>query len=110
MDENKRINYEFDWKFGDFEIRTARRIFGDNEPYIELIKCYEDERGRRSCYTLAYFHVDKDNDVELHFVGDRPFKEIADIDIGKIWKQLWYAQEMLQDAENKIYDEKWKDY
>ena len=110
MDENNRINYEFNWKFGEFEIRTTHRTLGNDEPYIELIKWYEDDRGRRLCFTLAYFYIAKDGCPELHFVGDRPFREIADIDIGKIWKQLWYAQEMLQDAERKIDAEKWNNY
>lgn len=110
MDENNRINYEFNWKFGEFEIRTTHRILGNDEPYIELIKWDDDDKGRRFCFTLAYFHIDKDGYPELHFVGDRPFQEIADIDIGKIWKQLWYAQEMLQDAERKIDAKKWNNY
>ena len=95
--------FEFNWQYKDFEIRTKRYYDRDGKemgfPYVELIKWYM-YKGRRTCFTLAYFHED-DEGFELHFVGDRPFEEIAEIDISPIWKQLWLAGEMLQDAWRK---------
>lgn len=94
------MNFSFDWKFKDFEIKTT-----DNaHPYIELIKWEANEEGRRYCFTLAYFHRDKDGGYELHFVCDRPLEYIAAVDVGEIWKQLWLAQQMFEDAESKLED------
>ena len=95
------MDFSFNWKFKDFEIKTT----GDDHPYVELVKWYETQNGRRFCYTLAYWHRDNDGNYELHFVCDRPFEEIADLDIGEIWKQLWLAQQLLEDAEHKL--EEW---
>lgn len=97
--QEKKADFEFDWKFRDFQIRTAHR--GMNGSYIELVKWYERPDGRQYCFTLAYWHRTKDGFWELKFVGDRPFEEIAEIDIGTIWKQLWLAQQMFMDAEKK---------
>lgn len=93
--------FDFNWKYRDFEIRTTH-TYGDEEvPYLELIKWDDDGDGRRYCFTLAYWHRDKDGDWELRFVGDRPLEYIAEIDIAPIWKQLYLAQMMFMDAERK---------
>lgn len=89
--------FEFDWKFQDFEIRTTK---GNGHPYVELVKWY-DYKGRRVCFTLAYWYRDKDGGYCLHFVGDRPLEYIAEIDVSVIWKQLFLAQKMYEDAEKK---------
>lgn len=94
------MDFSFDWKFKDFEIKTT----GDAHPYIELIKWNTNEEGRRYCFTLAYFHRDKDGDYELHFVCDRPLEYIAEVDVSEIWKQLWLAQQMFEDADSKLED------
>lgn len=83
------------WTKGDFEVRTVTS-YQDNEPYVELVKWNIDDNGRRWCYTLAYFRKNKDGDVSLIFVGDRPFKDIAEIDINEIWKELFLSQLILQ--------------
>jgi hypothetical protein len=85
------------WKKGDLEVRTTTGVRG--EPYVELIKWEKTDSGRRTCITLAYFHKNRDGYVELHFVGDRPFKEIAEIDINECWKELWLTQMMLEERE-----------
>lgn len=83
------------WTKGDLEVRTTTGVRG--EPYTELVRWQTDENGRRWCFTLAYFHKDKEGYVELHFVGDRPFKEIAEIDINDVWKELWLSCLFLSD-------------
>ena len=96
-------DFEFSWKFQDFEIRTTRSLKGGT-PYLELIK-WNDNDGRPYCYTLAYWHRGRDGDWELHFVCDRPLTDIAEEDLSPIWKQLFLAQQMLIDAEMKSQDE-----
>lgn len=92
--------FEFNWKYKDFEIRSKIPMKGKN-PYIELVKWEEGNSGRRTCFTLAYWHIDKDNYPELHFVGDRPFEYLAELDVTPIWKQLFLAQAMLEDVLEK---------
>lgn len=103
-ESTKTMDYEFNWKYGDFEISTTRP-FGGGEPYIELVKWETDTRGKPYCFTLAYWHRD-DEGWELRFVGNRPLKYIAEIDVSPIWKQLYLAQEMLQDAFTR--NEEWR--
>lgn len=93
MPESKNL-FEFNWKYKDFEIRTIRRNSTDL-PYVELIKWVHDVESHY-CYTLAYYRWDREGG-ELHFVGNRPFKDIAELDLTPIWKQLWLACEMLTD-------------
>lgn len=96
-------NYSFDWKYKDFEIRTTPSIIG-GEPYIELLKWDKTESGKEYCFTLAYWYKD-DEGYELHFVGDRPLEYISELNISEIWKQLFLAQQMLQDAWSKSNEE-----
>lgn len=95
--------FEFNWKFKDFEIRMAHTfaIGMMRMPYLELVKWDVTEGGRSYCYTLAYWHRDKDGEWELRFVGSRPFDQIAEVDISPIWEQLFLAQQMFMDAEEK---------
>ena len=94
------MSFSFNWKFKDYEIQTRTA----KHPYVELVKWDQDGNGRAYCFTLAYWYRDKDGNRELHFVCDRPFEYVANIDIGEIWKQLWLAQQMLEDAEQKLGD------
>lgn len=98
------MDFEFSWKYKDFEIRTTNS-FSTGEPYIELVKHETSESGRDYVFTLAYFHRSKDCCYELHFVGDRPLRYIADIDVSEIWRQLWLAQELFEDAEIKLRED-----
>ena len=93
-------NFDFHWKFKDFEIRTTHTYGDDEIPYLELIK-WDEHGGKRYCFTLAYWFRDKDGDYELRFVCERPLEYIADVDIGVIWKQMYLAQQMFEDAERK---------
>lgn len=86
--------FDFHWKYKDFEIRSTP-YFSTGLPYVELVKWDTDGR-RPYCYTLASYRWDEEGG-ELHFVGDRPFRDIADIDLTPIWKQLWLACDMLKD-------------
>lgn len=86
------------WKKGDLEVRTTVGVAG--QPYVELIKNKQSDDGRVYSITLAYFHKNRDGYVELHFVGDRPFTEIAEIDINEAWKELWLTQMLLEGEEN----------
>ena len=98
-------DFDFNWKFKDFEVRTTRSL-NRGSPYLELVKWSEHE-GRRSCYTLAYWHRDKDGCWELHFVCDRPLEVIAEEDVSPIWKQLFLAQAMFEDAERQSGEDEW---
>ena len=95
------MTFDFNWKFKDFEIRTTRTYGKEEVPYVELIKHDRDDNGREYFFTLAYWHRVNDGYWELRFVCDRPLEYIADIDIGVIWKQLYLAQQMFEDAERK---------
>ena len=86
------------WTKGDFEVRTTQSL-ATNEPYVELVKWNRDSNGRRCCYTLAYFTKSSEGNVSLNFVCDRPFKELSEIDIQSIWKELFLSQMMLEDDE-----------
>ena len=105
-EEGVRV-FDFSWKFKDFEIRTVHSYGKNNLPYVELVKWQESPTGKRNCFTLAYWHRNKDGEYELHFVGKRPLEYIAEIDVSEIWKQLCLAQAMFEDAENRIDKEDW---
>lgn len=96
-------DFEFTWKYKDFEIRTTHTYGKVQKPYLELIKWSESE-GKRYCWTLAYWYRDKGDDWELHFVCNRPLEEISDVDVSPIWRQLFLAQQMLEDAERRDED------
>ena len=85
---------DINWRKGNIEVRTVNNF--KETPYVELVKWNEKEDGRATCFTLAYFHKDSDGYVSLHFVGDRPFREIAEIDVNNVWKQLWLTCMMLE--------------
>ena len=89
--------FEFSWKSDSFEIRSIQT---NDKPYIELVKWCTSENKRSHCFVLASYHWD-DEGGELHFIGNRPFEEIADINIQPIWKQLWLACAMLKDWYSK---------
>lgn len=89
---------ELNWKKGNYEVRTTTGVNG--QPYVELIKML-DHDGRRTCITLAYFHKDSDGYVTLRFVGDRPFTEIAGLDINEVWRELWLSMWMLEGNEDE---------
>lgn len=86
---------ELNWKKGDFEVRTTQTIEG--KPYVELVKWNTDSEGRRYCFTLAYFRRSSEGNVSLNFVADRPFREIAEIDINDIWKELFLTEILLEE-------------
>lgn len=91
-------DFEFSWKFKNFCIRTVHQDYKDrNSPLhknhpIELVK-YLDEK-HSSCYVVAWFELD-DEGYELHFIGNRPLKDISSEEISSIWTQLQAAQKML---------------
>lgn len=86
--------FKVNWQKNDMEIRTTENL--DGFPYVELIKWNTDDNGRRYCYTLAFFRRDSDGYYSLVFVGDRPFTDIAEIDIQDVWKELFLTQMMLE--------------
>ena len=95
-------NFEFSWTYGDYKIRSMSNGEG-NPPYVELIKRCENSNGKSYFITLAFYRWDREGG-ELTFVGNRPFEEIAELDLAPIWKQLWLACKMLQDWYEK---ERW---
>jgi len=97
-------NFDFTWKYKDFEIRTTHSYGKVQRPYIELIYHYLDDNGRDYCFTLAYWHKNQSGGYDLIFVGDRPLEYIAEIDVSVIWKQLYLAQQMFEDAEARDGD------
>lgn len=103
-------NFDFHWKFGDFEISTVRERYTNDEfrydndsPIneripIELVKWEDNGHAmvpHSSCFTVAYWEQDEYGDYELRFVGSRPFEHVAPDEIAEIWKQLSAAQRML---------------
>lgn len=102
--------FEFNWKFKDYEIRTRNSLAATSEksfPYVELVK-WDTSGNKNYCYTLAYFHYDKQEpDVELRFIGERPFENIAEIDIQPVWKQLWLAGAMMKETMKQVKDEEY---
>ena len=91
-------NFEFNWEFRNFAIRTIRHDYKDkNSPIkknhpIELIKYFDETH--KSCYVVAYFSLDEEG-YELHFVGGRPMRDIEPEEMRSIWTQLQAAQKML---------------
>ena len=97
-------NLDFSWRYKDFEICTSHG-YSNGDPYIELVKHYMYD-GRDCVFTLAYWKINRREPVvSLVFVGERPFEEIAEIDISVIWKQLWLAGAMLNDWLEKEIDD-----
>lgn len=84
---------KINWKKGDLEIRTMEN--DKPYPYVELVKWDTTDSGRRYCYTVAYFRRDSDGYYSLNFVGDRPFTDIAELDVQSVWKELFLTQLML---------------
>lgn len=101
-------NFEFNWKYEDFEIRTHSA--STDKPYIELVKWDGKSGGKKSCYVLAFFHWNREEGGEWNFVGNRPFEAIADVQIEVIWKQMWYAAKMFVDWREKEEDKLEKEY
>lgn len=96
--------FKINWQKGDYEIRTTEAL-GGGKPYVELVKTEMSNSGRKTCFTLAYFHVDRDG-AELHFVGDRPFEYLAKLDLSEIWYELWMTQLILnKQVQDGEYDE-----
>ena len=91
-------DFEFSWNFKDYGIRTIHEKWDDPKSRIrkscplELVK-YNDST-HKTCYTLAYFHMDEEG-YELHSVGGRLFDCITVEDISEVWAQLQAAQKML---------------
>lgn len=91
-------NFNFNWKFKNFAVRTIHQDSEDkNSPLrkncpVELVKYFDDKHS--SCYTVALFELD-DEGYELHFIGNRPMKDINADEMKSIWTQLQAAQKML---------------
>ena len=103
----KTKKFDFNWEFGLFKIRTVHEDYKDkNSPLrkncpIELIKYFDEKHS--SCYTVAYFKLDEEG-YELHFVGNRPMKDIEPSEMADIWEQLIAAQKMLDAFHDASYD------
>lgn len=95
-------DFEFRWRFHDYEIRTVREQFDNQNGYfnlkskvrenipLELVK-WEGS----SCYVIAWFCREEHGDgYELHSVGNRLF-HVESGEIAEIWDQLKAGQEML---------------
>lgn len=91
-------DFTFFWRFKNFAIRTVHQDWHDrNSPLlknhpIELVKFFDDTYTK--CYVVALFELN-DEGYELHFIGDRPFKDIDANEIKEIWIQLQASQKML---------------
>lgn len=80
--------FSFSWEYKDFKIETK-------DGYVQLLK--KDNKG--NYFPLAYWKTDIFGTWNLTFCRERPLEEIAEIDIGVIWKQLFLAQQMFEDTE-----------
>ena len=91
-------NFNFNWEFKNFAIRTVHQDFKDrNSPLrkncpVELIKYFDDKHS--ICYVVAWFELD-DEGYDLHFVVNRPMVDIDADEMKSIWVQLQAAQKML---------------
>lgn len=113
----KNSNFDFSWRFGDYEIRTihekydnANRCFDKKSPIrkdcpIELVKW---QNNFSSCYVVAWFRKD-DEGYEFLSVGNRLFDEIDEYEVAKIWAQLKAAAKMLDEYYKAEEATKWDD-
>lgn len=91
-------NFDFNWEFDKFKICTVHEDYKDkNSPLrkncpVELFKYFDDKHN--SGYVVAWFELD-DEGYELHFIGNRPMKDISPQEMSRIWGQLQAAQKML---------------
>ena len=91
-------NFNFEWEFGNFALRTVHEVSGDNSSPlrksfpVELVKYTNEEHTRM--YVVAYY-TPTDEGYSLKFVGSRPFEDISAEEIGSVWIQLQAAQRML---------------
>lgn len=91
-------NFEFNWEFRNFCIRTVHEDYKDKDSPlkkncpVELIKYFDEKH--KSCYVVAYFTLDEGG-YDLHFVGNRPMKDISPEEMSSVWAQLQAAQKML---------------
>lgn len=83
---------KLNWKKGCYEVRTVDGI--DGQPYVELVKWQKDSHDREYCFTLAYFRRGNEG-YSLIFVGDRPFRYLADENIKEVWYELWMTLAVL---------------
>lgn len=101
---------DFNWSYKDYSLHACPKGLTrfDNEPNetIDLVKWTTDSDGKRYCYSLAYWRKDSEG-YYLHFVGNRPFKNIDPEDVEIVWKALGIAQKVLDgwfELEEKIKD------
>lgn len=105
-------DFQFSWKFKNFGIHTVYEGEAEKNKKlrkhcpVELVRYFDDKHS--SCYVVAYFELD-DEGYELHFVGNRPLKDISAEDMKSIWPQLQAAQKML-DAYFEACEELDNDY
>lgn len=91
-------DFNFSWKFKNFEIHTVHQDSKDkNSPLrkncpVELVKYFDDKHS--NCYVVAWFELDNGG-YDLHFIGNRPMKDISAEEISSIWLELQAAQKML---------------
>lgn len=103
-------DFEFKWRFHDYEIRTVREKY-DNENHCFDLKSNVKESiplelvkwDGSSCYTIAWFcRKEKGNGYELHSIGNRLF-DVDSNEIAEIWIQLKAGQEMLDKYDWETY-------
>lgn len=100
----KDSDFNFHWRFGEFEICTVREEYSngeyryDNDSNInttipvELVKWNKEHT---NCWVIALWRKMKGDTYELRFIGSRPFNDIEPYEIAEIWEQLKAAQNML---------------
>ena len=88
--------FKMKWSYGRYSVETVdHNLAGDYRlPYVELIYDNTGADGRPSKLVLATYRWNEDGG-NLNFIGDRPFQFIRDLDIQKIWYELWNICEML---------------
>lgn len=105
-------DFNFEWKFKDFAIRTIHNN-GDDKTSpirkdcpIELIKFNDSKHS--SCFVVAWWRLGSEG-YELCGVGERLFKYISIEEITRIWPQLQAAQVMLDAYFKACEEEEWLD-
>lgn len=92
---------DFHCKLGNIEARTTNLNLlsrKEGEMFTVDIRCIE---ASGTVYSIAYFTISKDNDINLSFVGDRPLASHIDWNDFKSLVEMSYK--FLKDNDQRSY-------
>jgi len=90
---------QFSFRIDNMELRSCGKNLLQNQEHntAEIIYWEKDKEEKDYCYVIAYYEISKDNNVDLQFVGDRPFSEKID------WNQFYKIAKQGQEVLNNWY-------